>query len=156
MSSEEVGIHGIGQATWDLCDRKLDALFVIYVLGWQTRANKYSPIRYFARQISNNEWVSEMLPYIHDDIRYIFDGIEIFRKNEIFVTVQSTKDGYRAATSGKLLGLSVEDNDPNFAIMALLLLARGVEHKDIQNALDKQIDYSKRSKIKKRVDNTRV
>ena len=136
--------HRMGEVTWKNERRKLDALFAIYIMGWETKKNHYTDWRYFIKPVDDGKrWESDMLPYFHDDTRSCYQGIEILRREGLYLTVETMPEGYEVVEKTK--GLSVRDKDLNFAIMAVCLLLRGVSNKDIQHAWDNQDDWSKKA-----------
>ena len=141
--------HRMGPKCWNMERRKLDALFAMYIMGWETKANEYSEWRYYIKQLEDGRWESDILGYFHDDTRSCYKGIEVLRKQGLYITVESNKDGYEAIERSK--GISVKDPDLNYAIMALCLLLKGIDKEVIQNAWLNQDDYSlKAAKLKAR------
>lgn len=136
-------LHRMGKYTWTRQDRKLDALFAIYVMGWETKSNQYTEWRYWIRPSSWGGWEADMLPYFHDDTRSCYQGIEVLRKKGIYLTIETRVDGYEVVE--KTMELSVRDKDLNFAIIAVCLLIQGISNKDIQHAWDNQNDFSKKA-----------
>ena len=124
--------------------RKLDALFAIYIMGWETKENGSTKWRYFLKPVvepsSKRRWESDMLPYFHDDTRACYQGVERLRREGKYLTVETREDGYEVVE--KTMGLSVRDKDLNFAIMAVCLLIKGVSDKDIQSAISQQDDWT--------------
>lgn len=148
--------HKMGEYTWNKESRKLDALFAIYVMGWETKDNGHSKWRYFIKPLatssSKQKWESDMLPYFHDDVRSCYKGVELLKQNGKYLTIETRKDGYEVVE--KTMNLSVRDKDLNFAIMAICLLIKGVSKKDIQSATSQQDDWTnKASKRRQEKDN---
>ena len=141
-------LHRMGQYTWNQQDRKLDALFAVYVMGWETKDSGHNKWRYWIRPHGKG-WVSDMLCYFHDDIRACYQGVERLRRQKLYLTVETCKDGYEVVEKTKKV--SVRDKDLNFAIMAACLLVKGVSHKDIQEGISNQDDWT--AKAAKRKDN---
>jgi hypothetical protein len=136
----------MGKVTWEKERRKLDALFAIYIMGWETKDNNFaqSKWRYYIKPLDGGKrWESDMLPYFHDDTRACYHGVEILRKEGLYLTVETRADGYEVVEKTK--NISVRDKDLNFAIMAVCLLLKGVSEKDVQHAWDNQDDWSKKA-----------
>lgn len=136
--------HRMGEVTWKNERRKLDALFAIYIMGWETKKNNFTDWRFYIKPIDGGKrWESDMLPYFHDDTRSCYRGVELLRQAGLYITVETLPDGYEVVEKTKKL--SVRDKDLNFAIMAVCLLLKGVSNKDIQHAWDNQDDWSKKA-----------
>lgn len=136
--------YRMGRYTWNKQQRKLDALFAIYVMEWETKDNGHDKWRYWIKSVvepsGKRRWESDMLPYFHDDIRGCYQGVEVLRQAGKYITVETCKDGYEVVE--KTMNLSVRDKDLNFAIMAVCLLIKGVSKKDIQFAISHQDDWT--------------
>jgi len=139
------GLHRMGQYTWNKQTRKLDALFAIYVMGWETKQNNYDKWRYWIKPLVDKEskavkWESEMLPYFHDDIRFVYKGIAKLKTEGIYFVIESSITGYQVTEKNRKI--SVSDKDITFAIMAACLLTKGVSKQDIQSAINYQDDWT--------------
>lgn len=150
--------HGMGKEAWKICDRKLDALYAMYVLHWRTKdvedhkPGKPRP-RPFIKKVGD-KWETDMLPYFHDDLRSVFSGVAKVIAEGKTVTIRATQRSevkpdevlkapmYRVRAGGHI----VEDEDCNFAIMACLLLVAGLPKHVIQKAWDDQNDWTNRAK----------
>lgn len=147
--------HRMGSYTWERQDRKLDALFAIYVMGWETYSYNGNKWRCWIREYAKGKWEADMLPYFHDDTRQSHRAIELLRKEEIYFTVQSRVDGYEVVVKDHKVkdGISISTIDPdfNFAVMASALLIKGVSNKDIQYARDNQDDWTYKAKKRKKL-----
>ena len=143
------GPHRMGKVAWKNERRKFDALFAIYVMGWETKKNDFTDWRYYIKPMDNGKrWESDMLPYFHDDTRFCYHGVEILRKEELYLTVETRADGYEVVEKTK--NLSVRDRNLNFAIMAVCLLLKGVSNKDIQAAVTQQDDWTTKAAKRQR------
>ena len=145
-------LHRMGEYTWKQQNRKLDALFAVYIMGWETKENGHTKWRYWIKPLGDGRWESDMLPHFHDDTRQCYRGIEILRKSGIYITVETCADGYEVVEKTKKL--AVRDKDLNFAIMAVCLLLKGVGDKEIKYAWDNQDDWT--TKATKRQGNSDV
>jgi len=135
--------HRMGKVAWKNEQRKLDALFAIYVMGWETKQSDLTNWRHYIKPSDGGGWESDMLPYFHDDTRFCYHGVEALRKEGLYLTVETRADGYEVVEKTK--NHSVRDKDLNFAIMAVCLLLKGVGNKDIQHAWNNQDDWSKKA-----------
>lgn len=135
------GPHRMGKELWKLERRKLDALFAMYVMGWETKKSEWGgKCRHYIKQLDDGRWESDFLVYFHDDTRACYQGVERLRKEGLYLTVEARKDGYEVVEKTKKV--SVRDEDLNFAIMAACLLVKGISYKDIEYAWENQDDWS--------------